>query len=69
LIVSNGEEAIDLLTKSKRIYYDLTNTLLLLPEKLKKNGEHILENEKIVIRKFFQNIEPEVLNFFNNLNS
>ena len=44
---------------SERIYTDLVRTFLFMDEKIKKDLDSILKEEKIIIRKFYKEIEPE----------
>src|SRR5690242_293899 len=56
----NGTEAFDMLVNSERIYTDFTKVLLYLDESLKRQPDHIVKHEQIIIRKFDVENRPEL---------
>ncbi|KAL0476711.1 hypothetical protein AKO1_006159 [Acrasis kona] len=59
LIVNSSQQAINMLCASERVYTDLTRTLLFLDEKHKKNYDHVLEEQSLVLRLFHVMSTPQ----------
>lgn len=58
-IAKTGQQAIDLIKNSERIFVDMSRTLLYLDEKLKKDPKAPIP-EQIIVRKFYKNIITQV---------